>query len=56
MRTLKKLSKSEMKTVSGIGLLDPVCRLLCSLADSGLVNLTDVQSFLCPDLDCANIE
>ncbi|WP_312392593.1 bacteriocin-like protein [Chryseobacterium sp.] len=54
MKNVKKLKRNEMKTISGNGLLDPVCKLLCSLADSGLLNLTDIQSFLCPDLDCAN--
>ncbi|WP_415327586.1 bacteriocin-like protein [Chryseobacterium sp. MMS23-Vi53] len=56
MRNLKKLERNELKTISGGALLDPVCKLLCSLADSGILNLTDIQTFLCPDLDCFNLQ
>ncbi|MFP3591075.1 bacteriocin-like protein [Chryseobacterium sp. SIMBA_038] len=55
MKNLKKLDRDELKSVSGGGLLDPVCKLLCSLADTGLINLTQVQMLLCPDLDCFNL-
>lgn len=56
MKNVKKLDRNELKTISGgIGLLDPVCRLICTLAGSGLINLTQVQILLCPDLDCSNL-
>lgn len=55
MKNLKKLNKDELKSVSGGGLLDPVCKLLCTLSDTGLINLTQVQILLCPDLDCFNL-
>ncbi|MDV7696610.1 bacteriocin [Chryseobacterium soli] len=55
MKNLKKLDNNELKTISGGGLLDPVCQLICTLADSGLLNLTQVQMLLCPDLDCSKM-
>ncbi len=55
MKNFKKLDRNELKAISGDGLLDPVCKLICTLADSGLLNLTDVQVLLCPDLDCLNL-
>lgn len=55
MKNVKKLNRNELATISGDGLLDPVCRLICTLADSGLINLTQVQILLCPDLDCLKL-
>lgn len=52
MKNLKKLNRNELAIISGGGLLDPVCQLICTLADSGLINLTQVQILLCPDLNC----
>ena len=55
MKNLKKLNNNELKTILGGGLLDPVCRLICTLAGSGLINLTEVQILLCPNLDCSQV-
>lgn len=55
MKNLKKLERNELKTIAGDGLLDPVCRLICTLAGSGIINLTLVQLLLCPDLNCSVI-
>lgn len=52
MKNLKKLNRKELTSMAGGGLLDPVCQLICTLADSGLINLTQVQILLCPDLNC----
>ncbi|SHK36467.1 bacteriocin-like protein [Chryseobacterium polytrichastri] len=56
MKNLKKLDRNELKSISGgDGLLDPVCRLICILAGTGIINLTQVQILLCPNLDCSNL-
>lgn len=52
MKNLKKLNRKELTSMTGGGLLDPVCQLICTLADSGLINLTQLQILLCPDLNC----
>jgi hypothetical protein len=56
MKNLKKLDRNELKAISGGELLDPVCKLICTLADSGLLNLTHLQVLLCPNLDCFNLK